>query len=359
MTAPTEKCQGCGYSRRHTRQEPGEKLVYAACCQQWLCKVCRQQRRCTGDSDRAVLPQARGDRPPGVPPNDALYTPNVVPEDVYHGDPTSLSSSGARTLLKETPAQFFHNRHEPPKPKPEYDFGHCAHKMVLGQGNQFKVMDPRIHGLKEDGKPALKPTATGMWKATEAKARQDGLTPITKAQMELAQRMAGLVHTHELAGKLFQRGNAEMSGYWHDDATMVRCRLRTDWLTEPRKAGGRIIAVDYKSAVSADPSHFEDMVFKFGYHQQQAWYQSGLAELGIDVGFVFVVQQKTAPFLVSVCEIEPEVVDLGQRLNRRALDLYAECDTSNEWPGIPPTIHKVGMSNWRRERQESLLHLAS
>lgn len=92
-----------------------------------------------------ALPGVRTDLPPGVPPNDAMYSPLVVPENIYHADPTSLSSTGgARTLIRQTPKQFYNDRHEPQKPKPEYDFGHCAHKMVLGEGNQFKVMDQKF-----------------------------------------------------------------------------------------------------------------------------------------------------------------------------------------------------------------------
>nr|WP_234901644.1 PD-(D/E)XK nuclease-like domain-containing protein [Mycolicibacterium fluoranthenivorans] len=289
-----------------------------------------------------------------------MYSPLVVPENIYHADPTSLSSTGARTLIRQTPKQFYNDRHEPQKPKPEYDFGHCAHKMVLGEGNQFKVMDPKIHGLTADGKQSQKPTATGMWKATEAKARLDGLTPITKAQMETAQRMAGVVFDHPLARNLFTDGTAEMSGYWHDDATRIRCRLRTDWITEPTKRRPRRIVVDYKQSTSAEVDHFEDMVFKFGYHQQQAWYEDGLIQHGFEgFGFVFVLQSNKPPYDVAVCEIDPEIVDLGRRLNRRAIEIYAECEASNEWPGIPPVVHRVGMSNWRRERQESLLHVAS
>lgn len=361
MSAPPEKCQNCGFSSRYTKQKPGEKLVFSACCQHWMCAVCRDERGCTGHSDHAVMPEIRTDRPPGVPPNDGMYSPLVVPEDVYHSDPTSLSSSGARTLLKLTPEQLNHDRHEPPKPKPEYDFGHCAHKMVLGEGNQFKVMDPRIHGLTKEGKTTQAYASTGMWKAVEQKARNDGLIPIKKSQMETAQHMAGIVHNHPLAGPLFREGKAEMSGYWHDDDTKVRLRLRTDWLIDRRSKGGRIIAVDYKQSTSALPEHFEDMVFKFGYHQQQAWYQAGLRELyGIeDIGFIFVIQSNKPPFQVAVCRIEPEVVDLGARLNQRAIEIYAECEATNKWPGIPNTVHTVGMSNWRRERQESLLQLVS
>ena len=351
MTTPPQKCQGCGYSSRHTQQKPGELPVHQACCRLWLCSACRSDRGCTGQSDHAVLPQARTGRPAGVPPNDGIYS--SIADTVYHADPTSLSSSGARTLSNQTAEQFFHDQHQPPKPKPQYDFGHAAHKMVLGEGGQIAVLDPAKHGLKEDGKPSLKPSATAMWKKEEAKARELGKSVITKAQMESAQRMAGRVFEHELAAKLLRRGSAEMSGYWHDDETSARLRFRPDWITDGL---ARTICVDYKSAVSADPRHFERAVFDYGYHQQQAWYEDGLAEIGItDAGFVFIVQQKTPPFSVSVCQIKPEHVDLGRQLNRKAIRLFAECQSSGVWPGFAPIIHEVSLTNWQINRIEERL----
>lgn len=348
MTTPPAKCQLCGFSSRHTRQQPGEKLEYRACCHAWMCAACREARGCTGHSDEAVIPGARSDQPPGVPPNDGIYS--RVPEEVYHGDPTSLSSSGARTLVNTTAEQFYYELHQPPKPKPQYDFGHAAHKMVLGEGGQIKVLDPAVHGLKEDGKPSLKPTATAMWKKAEAKARAEGKAVITKEQMKTAQLMAGRVFEHPLAAKLMARGSAEMSGYWHDDETKVRLRFRADWITDGLP---RTICVDYKSAISANPRHFERSVFDYGYHQQQAWYEDGLAEMGItDVGFLFIVQQKTQPFSVSVCQIKPEHVELGRQLNRKAVRLFAECESTGVWPGFEPVIHEVGLSNWQVARTE-------
>jgi hypothetical protein len=186
-----------------------------------------------------------------VPPNDGIYP--RIPDNVYHGDHDSLSSSGARILLNSTPAEFDEQRREPPKPKPQYDFGHAAHKMVLGEGAELAVLDPAKHGLTKDGTVSAKPAATQMWKDAEAKARAEGKSCITKAQMQIAQRMAGKVFAHPLAARLLANGAAEMSCYWHDPDTEVRLRSRPDFLPD---VGGRPIILDYKTATSASPAHF-------------------------------------------------------------------------------------------------------
>ena len=133
--------------------------------------------------------------------------------------------------------------------------------------------------------------------------------------------MAGRVFQHRVAGRLLSRGQAEHSIYWHDDATGVRLRCRPDFITEGL---GRTICIDYKTATSANPRQFQRAVQDYGYHCQQAFYEDGLAEIGLtDVGFLFVVQSKTAPFTVSVCQIEPADVELGRRQNRAAIERFA------------------------------------
>jgi PDDEXK-like domain of unknown function (DUF3799) len=330
------KCENCGYSSRHSRQQPGEKLLHCENCSAWLCAGCRTMRGC---ADHLTTETAVDGAPREVPPpNDGFYS--AIPDTVYHADPDSLSSSGARELMRLTPAEFDYNRREPPNPKPQYDFGHAAHKMVLGEGSRLVKVDARDWRTKDA--QIARNTA---WKY--------GKVPLLKKDIDLAQRMAGKVFEHRLAARLLSRGAAEMSGYWHDDQTGIRCRFRPDWLTEPP---GRIICVDYKSAVSADPKYFEKQVFDFGYHQEQAWYEDGLAEIGIEgVGFLFIVQQKTPPHLVSVCSIKPEIVELGRRQNRKAIELFAKHSEAGDWPGYGDGIHEVGLPPWGPSQIEAAL----
>ena len=68
-----------------------------------------------------------------------VYT---LPADEYHADPVkggSLSSSGARKIL-ECPARFRWERDHPPVPTDAFNFGHAAHKLVLGAGPDVEVV---------------------------------------------------------------------------------------------------------------------------------------------------------------------------------------------------------------------------
>lgn len=285
-----------------------------------------------------------------APANDGVYS--NIDDDAYHADLASLSSSGARDLLSSTPEEFDFGRRTPRDPNRNFDFGHAAHKMVLGKGSRLAMLDPKVVGLKADGKPAQNPTSTSMWRQAAAKARLEGRLPIAKSDMERAQTMAGRVFQHRIAGRLLSSGQAEHSIYWHDDATGVRLRCRPDFITAGR---GRTICVDYKTSTSANPRQFQRAVTDYGYHMQQAFYEDGLAELGlVDVGFLFVVQSKSAPYTVSVCSIDPEIVELGRRQNRAAIELFARCMAEDRWPGYDG-IHTVGMAGWAvKQIEESL-----
>lgn len=286
-----------------------------------------------------------------IPAEDGMYS--GIPDEVYHGDRTSLSSSGARALLAPScPEIFRHQQLEPPAPKPQYDFGHVAHKFVLGEGSEIAELDPAIHGLNKDGSPSKSPTSTAMWQEAAEAARYRGQIPMHIAEVAKARAMAARVREHPLAAALLADGTPELSGYWHDPETGVRLRFRPDWLPNPGR--GRLIVVDYKTATSAHPGHFARAAADYGYHQQVPWYLDGLAACDIadDAAFVFIVQSKTPPFPVSVIELKPDDIELGRRRNRKAIDLYAACAAHDHWPDYGQGVHSVSLPSYAVYQQE-------
>lgn len=352
-TRPPEKCENCGYAERYSRQQPGEVLKYCGICRHWMCAGCLEHRECFTHGHPVVTTPVITGVVSQVPANDGLYA--TVSEEIYHGDPDSLSSSGARLLLPpHTPAHFRANQTEPRTSTKVYDYGHVAHKMVLGEGGQIVMLDPAIHGVTKDGKQSASPASCGKWIATAAKARAEGKIPMAKAEIQKAQRMAGMVYQHPLASKLLLQGDPEVSAYWHDDATGARLRARPDYL--PDRAG-RMICVDYKTAEDASQAAFEAACAKYGYHIQDAWYREALRECEIsdDAGFVFIVQEKKSPFLVNVFQLEPEHVDLGRRQMRRAIDTYTECRAKKDWPGYGSGLTTARLPGYAVKRFEASL----
>ncbi len=288
----------------------------------------------------------------GIPTEDGVYA--GIPEETYHADRDSLSSSGARTILWDSPALFHFEQSQPPAPKDHYDMGHLTHLLVLGEGGRIEVLDPDEIGKKADGKKADNPKSTKAWKDAVAEVRKRGAVPVTPDQYETASQMATKVHEHPRAAELLSQGDAEISGWWTDPITGVRLRWRGDWLHEGRT---RLIIVDYKSTKSARPSSFHRSCSDYGYHQQEAWYKAGAKanDLDDDPLFVFIAQEKEPPYLVSVHESHPDDVVRAAALNRKAIDIYARARDTGIWPGYGDGIHTIVHPTYAIQREEAML----
>lgn len=258
-----------------------------------------------------------------------------IPDTVYHSDKNSLSSSGARALLK-SPAKFRHQQDHGSETNDAFDFGHAAHTLVLGIGAPIAVIPDDV--LASNGA-----TSTKAAKEFIANARTEGNVPLKAEDAARVHQMAEAIRSHPLASILFTGGTPEQSLYWKDETTGVWLRARPDQLPDPGR--GRLIITDYKTAVSADPGKFAKSCLDYGYHQQHPWYVDAVIELGLhdDPAFIFVVQEKTAPYLVSICQLDEDAVTLGRQLNRQAIDLFAECRATDTWPGYGDDIHQIAL----------------
>lgn len=266
-------------------------------------------------------------------------------EDVYHADPVpggSLSSSTAKKLLYPScPAiAVWEKTHR--VVKAEYEFGHAAHKMVLGRGADVKVIDHKL------------------WNTTVAKdevaaARAAGQIPMKAADFAKAARMAAAVKRHPVAGPLFAPGSgvAERSIFWRDPETGAWCRAMIDWLS--LTPGFRPLIVDLKTAENPSLPSVVKKVGDYGYYQQDPWYRAAVESLGPgheDPLFLFVFVGKNPPHLITIFELTPEDLAQGRARNREALDVWVACQESGDWPGYSPEIQSAPLLPWTHKTIE-------
>jgi hypothetical protein len=69
-------------------------------------------------------------------------------------------------------------------------------------------------------------------------------------------------------------------------------------------------------------------------------------EVAEDISFVFIFQEKTAPYLVTVAELDAEAVLVGRKRNDEALATYAQCLTTDTWPSYTDAIELVSLPAW-------------
>jgi PDDEXK-like domain of unknown function (DUF3799) len=256
--------------------------------------------------------------------------------DTYHARP-ELSSSGARRLLPPScPALFEHERTRTRAPKKIFDVGHAAHMLVLGEGPAIRLIDA------DDWRTKAAKTARDA-------AYADGAVPLLPIDYEQVQAMADAIRVHPAASALLMpdTGRPERSLFWIDPRTGMRLRARLDWL--PNACGARMIVPDYKTCAKGDLVSIGRSIYTYGYHQQASWYLDAVRALGLagdDAVFVLICQEKTAPYLVTVVQVDAMALLIGADRNRRAIDRFAECTACGRWPGYSDEIELLGVPAW-------------
>lgn len=277
--------------------------------------------------------------------------------DSYHSDTTTLSNSSAKWLLPpHCPAKFrWIQDHPEDRPTTKtLNFGKAAHRFAFGAGEDYVV----IAGSGSD---------ENAWRTKAdidavALARASNVTPIKPKDEPIIRGMAEALRAHPVAAALFDpdHGKAEVPLYWTDPATGVPLRCRLDWLPDRESDYHRLVIPDYKTAESGHPEKFRKSAMDYGYHRQAAWYIDGVRALGMDDDprFVFVVQEKNPPYLVSVVELGELSLNIGRNLNYEARRIYAECVQSGHWPGYGDEITQVELPDyylWQHDESEEIV----
>jgi len=268
-----------------------------------------------------------------------MTAPGLYPEFdelAYHRDP-ALSASGAKRLLPPgCPALFKHDRDNGGRPnKRAFDVGHAAHAAVLGVGLELVVVDADNWMTKAA-------------KETRDAAYAEGKCPILAKEKAAVDAMALEIRRHPIASKLLDpdHGRPEVSVFWEDKQRGIDRRSRFDWL--PDTDGGQLIVPDYKTTASAEPRAFAKSIFNFGYDIQDAFYSDAVRAAGIaeDVSLRFIAQETTAPYLITIHELDEIGLRLGRERVDRACALFAKCTATGVWPGYSDDIELVSPPYW-------------
>lgn len=253
----------------------------------------------------------------------------TMSDRVYHADPVpagSLSSTGARTLLAKSPAEY---RYEADHGRPEkraFDLGHAWHTMVLGTGSEIVTVPYDTYN-------------TNAAKAIRDEAYDAHMVPLLTKELAQVEAMTDALWHDPLARSLLDNGIAEESMFWVDGDHGVWRRARTDWI----RHGKRSVLVDLKSTTALDTDSLRRTVLNYGYHQQADWYLDAAANCLTltDASFVFLFQSKNPPYLVRPVQLKDEWLDLGHQLNQKALRLFARCQETGLWPGYSHEIDQL------------------
>lgn len=261
----------------------------------------------------------------------------------YDADPCptpSLNASTARVLLEQSPRHAFmqHPRlgaqAEPQAHK--FDLGQAAHAMLLRGGEGIGVVPFDDYRKKE------------------AQERRDeilscGGYPVLQEQFDRVEAMTSSlmrqIDSHE-ASYLFRRGKAEHVICWQEGS--IWCRAMLDWIDDTMTVIG-----DYKTTgASANPNDWVRTGFDMRIDLQVSWYSRGVQALtGSRPDFLYVVQETTAPYAMSVIRLSKMAVDFADKEMDRAGTQWWWCLDQNRWPGYPARVAEISPPPWHEARQ--------
>lgn len=270
-----------------------------------------------------------------------MSTVRDMPDSEYHALP-SLSSTGAKILLEPGgPAKFKAYIESPPPPSPVFDFGSLVHKLVLGKGSDVVLIE------------------ADSWRTKAAKEARDqahaeGKIPALEAEHRRATKMQTRLFRHPYVRDLFaQGGESELSAFATDPVTGVDLRARFDRVVE---RDGKLIIIDYKTAMDASPHGFERAAAKFKYHVQDAFYRkvAKLAGLHDEPEFIFIAQEKVPPYLPAVYQYDDLAIAEARSQVDTAIRMFADCTQRDDWRGYDDGLQTMALPTWAWDEVEDM-----
>ena len=228
--------------------------------------------------------------------------------------------------MEDSPEKFKWFSEHPVEQTKAMAFGSACHKYVLEHddfGDEFAVA-PNVDGRTKEGKEI---------KAKFAEENA-GKTIISTDELAVMEEMREALVGCPLAKKLiFGKGETEIPFFWTDPDSGEKCKVKLDRLV---KYNRRWYVVDYKTTKCAETNRFNSDMWKLGYFMQAAMYTEGVMKakkLKKRPGFLFVAQEKEAPYSVNVIEVSEEVMNAGVAKFHQLLDKLHACKLIDQWPG--------------------------
>lgn len=228
--------------------------------------------------------------------------------------------------MEESPEKFKFFLTHPVEQTPAMAFGSACHKLILEPdsfGEEYAIA-PVCDKRTKDGKAIWEAFASDNEGKTIVSA-DDGST---MAEMEEALANCKLAET-----LIHGKGESEVPYFWVDKETGERCKVKVDRLVKYRR---KWYVVDYKTTACAETFRFNSDIWRMGYYMQAAMYTEGVMKgLGLRKrpGFLFVAQEKKAPYSVNVIEVSEETMAAGIAKFHELLQKYHDCKIADIWPG--------------------------
>ena len=233
-----------------------------------------------------------------------------------------ISASDLKKMVKSMATWKYEKDHPEDSDSEALLFGRAYHKLML-EPDDFDsefIVSPKFDRRTKEGKAAYE----------EFIKNAEGKDVINEeTYQKLLEMQIALYNTPYV--KLLIKGEHEKSFFWTDEKTGIKCKCRPDSFG---KIKDQYIAIDLKTTTNAEGQAFMRDAMKFGYDIQAAHYCEGLENhYKKPFDFIFIAQEKTAPYLVNVLQADEYFIQNGKEIKNMLLEKYKECLEKDKWPG--------------------------
>jgi hypothetical protein len=291
-----------------------------------------------------------------------------VPMENYHTQAIlpgpSISSGGLRRILKESPAHFFDqwdgnpDRAEQEETPRYFILGAAVHHLLLGEpGFAARYAIQPAEYEDDNGRMKKWNNNANDCKAWHEDRKEEGREVLLAEEVEQIRGMATAISRHWIQKVGGLNGAIERSIFWQDEVTGVWLKNRPDVIPTDSP-----LFVDLKTTRSVQ---MNDLVTRLGwlsYHMQAALTRRAAREVlgfkSIEFHLCFVEVKR--PHCVRVVTLKDSDLDLGERENQAAIQIFARCLKSGHWPGPGgdrPDAEYIELSERAREFNEDRLDM--
>lgn len=261
-----------------------------------------------------------------------------IKDEQYHSDKTAINSTSLKKILK-SPATFYSDFVLGVKDEPTeaMKFGTLVHRAILEPESFLKsyIVTPEFGDLRSK--------ANKMAKEEWLSSLPVETIVTTREELEHLTGMIESILKHEGARRLLSNGIPEVVGYYRDDETGLKCRVKVDFLRFDVSA-----VIDLKTTKDCSITSFSKDIWNRGYHFQLAMYCEAVRAIsGKKVEYpAFVAVEKKPPYEVAVYLADDGMLDLGYQQYRRAMRTLSECLKTGQWARYQTEIQQIALPHW-------------
>lgn len=275
------------------------------------------------------------------------------PAEQYHTDP-ALSAGRVIAAQRATwlHAMQGYGEADAPAPTTAMTHGGAWHAWELEPAELARAYyvipeAPDDLSKNSDGSVSKRSKAGKAWWA-DVEAEAAGRRIVDPGMYASILAMTEAAHAHPLLGPMLRsRTDAELSMWWTDEVSGVRCKARADVV-----CAGTGLLVDLKRT-DPHPGAFARSAGRMRYDLRAAWYLDAAAACGLPCDeYLYACVEPTPPYAVSVYRMDDADIDAARWTIDRLLAEYVTYSTAGAWPSYPPEVRTISMPAWARRSDE-------